>query len=294
MADIASPVTESIPSTTRDMREQSIKDVLDHVENGLHVRLDQQTLVRKRRSVGACTDRGSWIRIEARPLAKIAAQGQTGNGMEAAAFLHGIAKPEWYRALCWHDSAGQAVWRADEVELVAAAPLRSGRPLHGDVQLSDVWWDTLNTSLDNLARHHTTRVATPDTETITQALVSAEVNRAFPDQVDTTITDHDWVPAHADLNWANLTSPDCWILDWEDHGLAPRGLDSATLWISSVTTPHLAERVYRERRADLETRPGRLMALFNCAKILNDPSVPEPLFEATTREAATLIADLQP
>ncbi len=36
------------------------------------------------------------------------------------------------------------------------------------------------------------------------------------------------------------------------------------------------------------------MALFNCAKILNDPSVPGPLFEAATREAAKLIADLQP
>ncbi len=249
MANIASPVTESVPSTTRDLREQSIKDVLDHVESGLRVCLDQQSLVRKRRSAGACTDRGTWIRIEARSLAKIAAQGQTGNGLEAAALLHGIAKPEWYRALCWHDLTGQAVWRADEVELVAAAPVRSGRPLHEDPRFSDAWWNTLNTSLDNLARHHTTRVATPDTEPITQALVSAEINRAFPDQVDTIITDHDWVPAHADLNWANLTSPECWILDWEDHGLAPRGLDSATLWISSVTNAPC--------RAGLSRAPGR-------------------------------------
>jgi hypothetical protein len=137
-------------------------------------------------------------------------------------------------------------------------------------------------------------VATPDTETITQALVTTEINRAFLDKVDTTITDHEWVPAHADLNWANLTSPPCWILDWEDHGLAPQGLDSATLWISSVTDPPLAEQVSRERRADLETRPGKLMALFCCAKIINDSGAStEPLRERTARAAATLVADLQ-
>ena len=60
------------------------------------------------------------------------------------------------------------------------------------------------------------------------------------------ITDHEWVPAHADLNWADLTRLECWILDWEDHGLAPRGLDAATLWVSSLTVPPIAERVYRE------------------------------------------------
>ncbi len=294
MAAISSPVTASVPPATMDLRKRSIAVVFDRVEAGLHVRFDRRTLVRKRRSVGACTDRGTWVRIEARPLAKITAQGQTGNGMEAAALLHGIAKPEWYRALSWHDSTGQVVWRADEVELVTAVPVRAGGRVRDDARLSDAWWDTLNTSLDNLARQHTTRIATPDTEPITQALVTAEITRAFPNQVDATVTDDNWVPAHADLNWANLTSPECWILDWEDHGLAPRGLDSATLWISSLSIPHLAERVYRERGSDLETRPGKLMALFNCAKILNDSSAPRPLFEATTREAAKLIADLQP
>lgn len=279
---------------SRDLRKQPVEDVLHRVENSLNVRLDQQTLVRKRRSVGACTNRGTWVRIEARPLAKIAAQGQAGNGMEAAALLHGIAKPEWFNAVSWLDAPGQAVWRADEVEFVTANTVRFGGSLRGDRDLSEAWWDTLNTSLDNLARQHTTRVATPDTETITQVLVSAEINRAFPDEIDPTITDHEWVPAHADLNWANLTSPECWIIDWEDHGLAPRGLDAATLWISSLTVPALAERVYRERRADLETRTGKLMALFHCAKIINDSgSATDPVSELTAYEAAKLILDLQ-
>ncbi|MGH3923129.1 MAG: phosphotransferase [Pseudonocardiaceae bacterium] len=180
---------------------------------------------------------------------------------------------------------------------MTATPVRSCGLLSGDPELTDEWWETLNTSLDNLARARTTRVAMPDTEPIAQPLVAAEINRAFPDRVDTTITDHEWVPTHADFNWANanLTSPECWILDWEDHGLAPRGLDAATLWISSLTVPGLAQRVYQERRADLDTRSGRLMALFQCTKIVNDlgRSSTDPLFDLAAGVADKLIADLQ-
>jgi hypothetical protein len=57
--------------------------------------------------------------------------------------------------------------------------------------------------------------------------------------------------------------------------------------------PTLAERVYRERRADLETHSGKLMALFHCAKVLNDSGVStDPVFELTALEAAKLVADL--
>lgn len=277
---------------TRDLRKQSIDHLLASVERSFGVGLDSESLVRKRRSVGAHSDRGTWVRIEARPLAKISAQGQAGNGMEAADLLRDIAKPAWYRGLSWHDQAEDSVWRADEVELVTAAPIQRGY-LRDDIDLPDVWWAALNASLDALAGQHTTRVATPDTEKITQALVTREIERACPGRVDTTITESFWVPAHADLNWSNLTGPDFWILDWEDHGMAPRGLDAANLWASSLTVPELAERVYRERRADLDSRPGKLMALFSVAKILNDSSLPDELRELTTREADKLAADLQ-
>jgi hypothetical protein len=213
--------------------------------------------------------------------------------MEVVGLLRGVARPEWYRALCWHDSPGRVVWRADEVELVSAAPVRSGGPLREDIQLSDAWWATFNESLDNLARQRTTRIATPDTDSITQTLVTSTIDRAFPGRVDSTVTDDGWVPAHADLNWSNVTGPECWILDWEDFGLAPRGLDSATLWTDSLTVPYLADRVYRERRADLDTRPGKIMSLFNLAKIVNDSFVPERLAELTRHQADALIADLQ-
>jgi hypothetical protein len=281
--------TVATSSRSRDLRKEVVDGVLSRVETGLGVVLERAAVARKRRSVGARSDRGTWVRIEVRPLAKIVAQGQAANGTEAANLLSGIAKPAWYAALCWHDADEQVVWRADEVELVTDAPLQ--RRVR-EVSLSEAWWVTLNASLDALAGQHTTRVATPDTEAMSQSLVTREIEQAFPGQVDTTITEP-WVPAHADLNWANLTWPACSIIDWEDHGMAPRGLDAANLWASSLGILGLAQRVWQQRRADLQTRPGKLMALFCCAKILNDSSVPGELREITTHEADALVADLR-
>lgn len=81
------------------------------------------------------------------------------------------------------------------------------------------------------------------------------------------LTLDEWTPAHADLTWANVMGPEFCIIDWEDWGTAPRGLDAAALWGNALAVPTLADRVWNERRPDLESRPGRLMALFVCAKI---------------------------
>ncbi len=146
--------------------------------------------------------------------------------------------------------------------------------------------------MDALASQHTTRVATPDTVSITQAGVTETIRGAFPDRpVDTTI--NRWAPAHADLNWANLTGPECWLLDWEDWGMAPRGLDSATLWASSLAIPPLADHVRHERRHDLESRDGRLMGLFACAKLLAYPDIANPRLRPARREADRLLAELR-
>ncbi|GCD99893.1 hypothetical protein EHYA_07615 [Embleya hyalina] len=194
--------------------------------------------------------------------------------------------------MSWRDTEVSAMWRADETELVAAEPVKSGGRLSVDPKLSDAWWATLNASLDSLAAQETTRVATPDTVTITQVGVTSTIGKAFGDHIDTTVDE--WIPAHADLNWANVTAPDCWILDWEDWGLAPRGLDAATLWGNSLALPTLAERVHRERCADLESRCGRIMALFFCAKVVGEYGDPaDPLYAPSCRQAKRLLEELQ-
>ncbi|MFI2238857.1 hypothetical protein [Streptomyces chrestomyceticus] len=57
--------------------------ILDQATQALRTRLDPDTVVRKRRSVGAGTGRGTWVRVERRPMRRI--DGQSWNGTEAVA-----------------------------------------------------------------------------------------------------------------------------------------------------------------------------------------------------------------
>lgn len=57
--------------------------------------------------------------------------------------------------------------------------------------------------------------------------------------------------------------------------------------------PALADRVFGERQADLETRSGKLMALFTCCKDLTSPGfATAPAYAPTTAHATRLIAEL--
>lgn len=275
-----------------DLRVQPIDGVLDRVERSLGVQVDRGGLVRKRRSIGARTDRGTWVRIERRLMERIG--GQSWNGTEAAAVLTAVAMPEWIGGVAWRgeEPGATVMWRADETEWVPDAPVKPAGTLLADPHLSEAWWSVFNASMDALARQETTRLATPDTVPATQTHVSAVIEAAFPGVVDTTIDQ--WSCAHADLNWANLTAPACWFLDWEDWGRAPRGLDAATVWGSSLAVPALADRVRLERRADLASRTGKLMSLFYCAKIAGPgAAADDPLVEPARREADRLIRELQ-
>ncbi len=123
-----------------DFRTQSWKDVADRVERCLGVRLDRESAVVKRRSVGSRTDRDTWVRIEARPCSKLTGQG--------------------------------VVWRADETELVIVPPIKPGGVLSVDPGLSRAWWATLGGSLGALAAQAMTRVATPHTVPISRDLAT--------------------------------------------------------------------------------------------------------------------------
>ena len=113
--------------------------------------------------------------------------------------------------------------------------------------------------------------------------MSTSIETVFPGRVDTQVLT--WTTAHADLNWANLTAPTCMVLDWEDWG-APRRLDAATLWFSSLILPGLADRIATTLRADLESREGMLSALLvHCQLIASDP-VGTGRFGAAARNAA--------
>ncbi|CAL9501268.1 hypothetical protein SUDANB178_03404 [Streptomyces sp. enrichment culture] len=191
----------------------------------------------------------------------------------------------------WRDSDEAVMWRADETDLLPGAPVGNA-VLSGDPALSDEWWEGLNASLDALAAQRTGRVATPDGESITQASVTRSLRAVFSGGFDTAV--RCWVPAHGDLNWANVTAPVFSLFDWEDWGNAPQGLDSASLWASSLAVPALADRVRHERRRDLGTRDGKLMTLFVCSKILGPYAHPDdPRSEPARRMAERVVEELQ-
>ncbi|MGH3871481.1 MAG: hypothetical protein ACRDSR_08215 [Pseudonocardiaceae bacterium] len=97
--------TALIRTGTLDLRRRDVESVLARVEGALGTRLDRGGLVRKRRSVGARTGRGTWARIEARRSEKIGGQGW--NGTECAAVLVGVSRPRWHAGVSWADPEGR-------------------------------------------------------------------------------------------------------------------------------------------------------------------------------------------
>ena len=136
-----------------DLRRTPVEEVLDRVERALQTDLDRAQAVCKRRSIGARTDRDTWVRIEARRPEKI--DGQGWNGTECAALLDGIVKPAWFAGVSWHDLERGVMWRADETSLIAAAPIKPGGILTTDPDLPEVWWAALDASWSGRGLEHT-------------------------------------------------------------------------------------------------------------------------------------------
>jgi hypothetical protein len=194
-----------------DLRVDQFLDVVSRVQAAFEVRLDVASVVRKRRSIGFRTTKDTWVRIEVRALDRI--DGQGWNGVECAEVLAGVSKPAWLQGVAWIDHDEGLAWRADETELVADPPVKPGGVLTTRPELSDAWWETLNRSLDALASQSTSRQATPGMRPLTQERVTSTIEAVFRN-IDTTIDE--WTTAHGDFAWANVTAPNCSILDWED------------------------------------------------------------------------------
>jgi hypothetical protein len=190
-----------------DLRTDPHEDVLDEVDLWLRVRLDRAgaTYGRSGATVGAPTDRGTWARVQWRRPWKV---GAAWTGLEHASALRGVSRPELIRSVRWRDAARDLVWRADELELVASPPVEAGGVVAVKPDLDEAWWSVLRSSLTALAAFETERVGMP------QAHLSRRIGEVFGDAVDTAVDE--WATAHAELHWANLTAPECHLLDWED------------------------------------------------------------------------------
>ncbi|RJQ76728.1 hypothetical protein D5S19_30195 [Amycolatopsis panacis] len=265
------------------MREHEHEDVLRRVEHVFGVDLERASVVygESGATEGFRTSSGTWMRIERRHRWRI--NSAIWVGLEAASTVQGVRKPEWFQGATWVDHARGLAWRADEVEFISAPVV--GDPITAKT-LPDEWWATLRQSLAALAEHPTERVG------MTQAHLTKRIDEVFPG-VDTIVDD--WATAHADVHWGNL-STEGHLIDWEDWGTAPRGLDAATLWQSALPDPAVAARVQEEFAEDLQTRSGKLSQLLACANAIRVAArwgMPTPLSEPAKAASAELLKWLQ-
>ncbi|WP_433268958.1 phosphotransferase [Actinosynnema sp. CS-041913] len=271
-----------------DLRKTPTDSMVSRVKKALDADVDSQSEVRKRRSLGYATTRGTWVRIEVKDLARMNGQGW---GLEDAVVLEGVAMPAWLQGVSWIDHDLGVMWRADETELITDTPIKAGGTLKQNPNLSESWWEAFRGSMQALAAHTTTRTATPHLHPVTQERITTTIHKLFP-AVDATVSE--WRAAHADLAWANLTAPSCYFFDWEDWGIAPRGWDAANLWASSFAVPELAERVFEELQGDLNSRTGKLAQLYHCAEILSyPPGYADELVPLARENADRLLSDLR-
>ncbi|SBW24696.1 aminoglycoside phosphotransferase [Candidatus Protofrankia californiensis] len=271
-----------------DLRTDPHDDVLADVEKWLSVQFDRSSAVYGRQGVtaGFRTDQDTWVRIQWRRAWMI--NGPAWTGAECASVLRGVAKPDLLRSVRWRDDTRGMVWRADEMELILSPAVSGSGVVGTEPALSESWWKSLQNSFAALAAYKTERVG------MSSAHLTRRVTEVFGDSVDTTIDE--WMTAHADIHWGNLTAPDCYLLDWEDWGIAPRGFDAAMLWGHSLRVPKLADRIQREFQADLTTRSGQLAQLVFCANVIRVSarrSEPNPLLEPSKKAAYVLISELQ-
>jgi transcriptional regulator with XRE-family HTH domain len=261
---------------------------LAYVERVWAVRVDRARIVQGLDSIASATDRGTWVRLER--LHSDAAAVRGWGGVETAALaVPGVAAPQWINTLTWRANAPGAVWRAEEVEYVSELPVGSSSAVDVDPRLSPAWWSAWGSSLDALADARTSRIALARRQPVTTEHVTRVIESVWPGRVSSRVSE--WAGAHGDMTWRKLTSPVFWILDWDGFGIAPRGLDAATLWANSLAVPNLATQVWRERATDLESPTGRVMALFCLARLLCSSHAQNGLLRAlAAREASALLS----
>lgn len=270
-----------------DLQTYPHDDVLTRIEQAFALQLDRPSVVHGiyGTTEGFRSSQSTWVRVERRQQWRIKSAAWI--GLEAAATIQGVPKPDWYQSTTWVDAERGQVWRADELEFIASPSVKAAGGLPVAADLPDSWWLSLRESLITLGEYQTERVG------MSQAHLTKRIGQVFPD-VSTTIDE--WRTAHTDLQWSNVTL-DGHILDWEDWGTAPRGHDAATLWQASLPDPVLRTRVEREFAADLETRSGKLSQLLKCAnaiRIATDRGATTPLLEPAKAAADTLLRDLRP
>jgi hypothetical protein len=208
-------------------------------------------------------------------------------GNAEANAISGVPRPHLLDAQEWDVDGGRV--RAELMTLAPCSAVSTEMTPPVSPQIGSTWWRTLGHSLGLLATHQTTRVCV-DAEYLDHRIYSQLGVRVDFDRVV-------WNTAHGDLHWANLTAPDCWLLDWESWGTAPAGYDAALLHAISLTQPPLARHIHQLHRHQLDTPTGRIAQLAAATKVLeliergHHPEL-EPLARPVRHHAEEILRDL--
>jgi hypothetical protein len=197
-----------------------------------------------------------WLRVHARRAD--AKSTKLSTGIRAAQSLKDVAKPELISGETWIENG--VIWEVDLMSFIPDAVCSPTPDLWKPIPLDARWFLTLHQSLHSLATQPTERIA------VRQDLVTRRMAERYGANVKSTILS--WATVHGDLHWANLTSPTCWILDWEAWGSGPAAFDAALLYCFSLATPAVAEQVRRNFENLLNSPDGRTTQLFVCAELL--------------------------
>ena len=197
-----------------------------------------------------------WLRVQGR--SKMDASGKLWHGLQDSGQLNVERKPHLKAVMEWE--AAERVWRAELMTFISFKVCSATPELNAPVSLNAKWFDDLIKTLSSLSRHETERI------NVRQDLVTRRLQERFGEKINPTVSQ--WVTAHGDLHWANLTQPECWILDWESWGRAPLGMDAALLYFHSLTQPETARQVYEAFQQVLMSPDGVRSQLFVCAELM--------------------------
>lgn len=204
------------------------------------------------------TGNARWLRVQHRE--KNTTPNKLWSGIKDADRVSGVKKPDFITSTKWVDNKSDLVWRGDLISFISETVCSNTPTLRHKPSLDDGWFDELRNSLTALDNHKTDRPGS------SQDFITRRINEYVSEKVDTKVDV--WTTVHGDIHWANITTPELWILDWEGWGLGPFGLDAAVLWAYSLMYPSVAERVYKNLRNWLDTPDGRRSQLFVCGMIL--------------------------
>ncbi|MFC9937434.1 hypothetical protein [Nocardiopsis alba] len=166
------------------------------------------------------------------------------------------------RLLVDYTSVAGSPFHALLTERLGGRPVSSTRALERPVELGARWWRGLRGCLDRLSR-----VPSPSGHrSVTREEILA-IPEVLPEARGVDLTAQVWESAHGGLHWANVTDP-LGLVDWNDWGVAPRGLDAATLHVYALTQPRTAARVRTVFRDLLEGDQGRIAHLIACARVV--------------------------